>query len=162
MQPLGDAPGPGMGAPAATYEFNDFENTTLASTARWAKWWGIISIASGALLLILGVLMIVVLGAAMATAPPSSSGGAAITPATVVAIGVSLIPASLVSIIGGVFYLMSGNSLQKVVSTQGEDVPLLMDAVKTLTRAFMIEAIALVVSFIIGFVIGLTMQHGGH
>lgn len=158
---MGYAPAPGMGAPAATYEFTEVENTTLASTARWAKYWGIISIVSGVLLLIIGVLMIVVLGAAMATAPPSSSGSAAITPATVIALGVSFIPAALVSIIGGVFYLMSGNSLQKVVTTQGDDVRLLMEAVQTLTRAFMIEAIALVVSFIAGFVIGLTMQ-GGH
>lgn len=159
MQPMGYAPGPGMPAPA-TYEFNDMENATLASTARWAKGWGIISLVAGILLLILGFLMIVVLAAAMTTAPPSASGPQ-ITPGTVVALGVSFIPSAIVSIVGGVFYLMSGNSLSKVVETQGDDIGLLMNAVRTLTRAFMIEAISLVVSFVIGFVIGLTMQ-GGH
>lgn len=149
-----------MAAPVATYEFNETENATLASTARWAKLWGIISLVAGVLLLILGVLMIVVLAAAMATAPPSSSGAATVTPGTVIALGVSFIPSALVSIVGGVFYLMSGNSLNKVVTTQGDDIRLLTSAVQTLTRAFMIEAIALVVSFIAGFAIGLTMKGG--
>lgn len=146
---------------AATYEFSEMENATLSSTARFAKYWGIISIIGGVLLLILGVLMIVVLGAAMATAPPPSSGGPAITPATVIALGVSFIPSSIVSIIGGVFYWLSGTSLERVATTQGDDIQLLMTSVKSLTRAFMIEAIALVVSFVIGFGIGIAMQ-GGH
>lgn len=156
---MGYAPVPGMGAPA-THEFSESENATLASTAKFAKLWGIISIVAGVLMLILGILMIVVLGAAMATAPASSSPQ--ITPATVIALGISFIPAALVSVVGGVFYYMSGNDLQRVVVTQGEDIRLLMSAVQTLTRAFMIEAIALVISFIGGFVIGLAMQHGGH
>ncbi len=147
---------------AATYEFSEMENATLASTARFARYWGIISIIAGALLFIIGVLMVVLLGAAVATAPSSSSSG--LSPAMVVALGASLIPSSFVSIIGGVFYFMSGNNLQKVATTQGEDIPLLMKAVQSLTRAFMIEAIALVVSFIFGFVLSfaMNMNSGGH
>jgi heme/copper-type cytochrome/quinol oxidase subunit 2 len=149
---------------AATYEFSEMENATLASTARFARYWGIISIVAGVLLFIIGLLMVILLGAAVATAPASSSGSAALSPAMVVGIGLSLIPSSIVSIIGGIFYFVSGNNLTKVATTQGEDIPLLMKAVQSLTRAFMIEAIALVVSFIFGFVLSfaMNMNNGGH
>ena len=145
----------------ASYEFNEFENATIASTARWAKLWGIISLVSGILVLILGVLMVAVLGA-MVAASPSSGSSAALKPAMIVAMGAGLIPTALVSIIGGIFYLQSGNSLRRVVDTQGNDIPLMVDAVRSLSRAFMIEAIAMIVGFVIGFGIGLALQVGGH
>ena len=147
---------------AASYEFNDAENVTIASTARFARMWGIISLATGVLTLIIGVLLVVLFAAATTLATASTSGPTAMKPAMIVAIGASLIPSSLVSIIGGIFYLRSGASLQRVVETQGNDIPLLVDAVRALSRAFMIEAIAMMVGFVIGLVIGIAMQIGAH
>lgn len=146
-----------MGAP--TYEFSEIENATLASTARFAKIWGVISVVLGVLFLLLGSAVVVFIGATVATAPPSSG----VSPASVVAVGVALIPSSLVSIIVGVFYFMSGNSLQQVVTTQGDDIALLMKALETFKRAFAIEAIAVGVSFVIGFVLSfaMNMANGG-
>lgn len=144
-----------------TYEFNEMENATISSTARFARMWGIISVVSGVLVLILGILMVVLLGAAVAADAATSGGSSgALKPSMVVALGFSLIPASLVSIIGGIFYFISGNSLKQVAETQGNDIPLLMNAVRSLSRAFMIEAIAMVVGFILGFIIGLLNQAG--
>jgi hypothetical protein len=167
MQPMGYAPAPQYGAPQTygaptgpTYEFNEMENATLSSTARFAKIWGIISLISGVLLLIVGILIIAVIGAAIA-ANAGSSSSSALKPATVMALGFALIPSSLVSIIGGIFYLRSGSSLQNVVTTHGNDIPLLMEATRALSRAFMIEAIAMMVGFVLGFVIGILNAAAG-
>lgn len=148
-----------MAPVAANYEFNEIENRTIASAARWAKLWGVISLVSGILLLILGILMVAVVGAMMAASAASGSSGA-LKPGMIVAIGAGLIPSSLVSIIGGIFYLSSGSSLRRVVDTQGNDVQLLMNAMRSLSRAFMIEAIAMMVGFVAGFGIGIAMRGG--
>jgi hypothetical protein len=71
------------------------------------------------------------------------------------AVGVALIPTALVSIVGGIFYLQSGGALRMVVDTEGNDIRLLMDSMKALSRAFMIEAIAMMVAFVVGLGIGI-------
>ena len=150
----------GAGAPAS-YEFDESQNAVIASTARFARLWGVISLVTGVLALVLGVLAATVLAAAL---PAASASGTSplLKPTMIVALGISMIPSALVSIIGGVFYLNSGASLQNVVTTQGNDIPLLMDAVRSLSRAFMIEAIAMMVAFVVGFGIGIAAQVGGH
>jgi len=160
MQPMGYAPAPGM-APVANYEFNELENSQLASTARFAKLWGIISLVSGILILLMGIGITVMMAGVTAAAASSSSSTPGMSPAAIGAIGVGLIPSALVSIIGGIFYMSSGSSLRAVVDTQGNDIPLLMNAVKALSRAFMIEAIAMAVGFIVGFIIGLVINLQG-
>jgi hypothetical protein len=155
MQPMGYAGAPMGGAP---YEFNEIQNATIGDTARYARLWGIISLVSGVLVLVSGILLTAMFMGAAAV----SGGSPMLKPALLAAIGISLIPTSLVSILGGIFYMSSGASLQRVVETQGNDIPLLMDAVRALSRAFMIEAIAMMVSFVIGLVVGIVMQTGGH
>lgn len=118
----------------ASYEFNGAENATIASTARFAKIWGVISLISGLLILGLGLVAVFVVGAATA-ATTTSSASPLFKPAMIVAIGASLIPSALVSIVGGVFYLNSGSALSRVVDTQGNDIALLMDGVRSLSRA---------------------------
>ncbi|HEY1954032.1 MAG TPA: hypothetical protein VGH28_00420 [Polyangiaceae bacterium] len=146
---------------ATSYEFNELENRTISSTARYARIWGVISLIAGVLLLGMGILMTVVFAAMGAAATASGSTGA-FKPAMIAALGAALIPSSIVSIIGGIFYWIAGSSLQRVVDTQGNDIALLMQGVKSLSRAFMIEAIAMMVSFVAGLGIGLAAQLGGH
>jgi hypothetical protein len=156
MQPMGYGVAGGYAPPAGarTYEFNEAENATIAGTARYARRWGVISIVVGVIVLAAGVVL-----AAMAAALDTSLGGKGVM---LGAVGVALVPTSLVYFVGGIFYLRSGRSLLDVVETQGNDIPLLMGAVKSLSRAFMIEAIASAVAFVAGFAIGLVNAAGGH
>jgi len=144
-------------AQAGGYEFNEVENGAIASTAKFARIWGWISLVSGVILLMLSLTVAFAFTAMLAS---MHSTGSALSTAKISAISMSLVPTSIVSIVGGIFYISSGSSLQRVVTTQGNDIPLLMDAVKQLSRAFMIEAIAMIVSFVIGLAIGL-MNFGG-
>ena len=165
MQPMQPMPGYGYGAPppagaaAATYEFNEIENLTIAEVAKYARMWGIISLVSGVLVVIMGIGIAIVAGAVTATS--RSSSGALSSPAAVAAIGVAVIPSGVVSIIGGIFYTRSGAALRAVVDTQGDDIRLLTDAVRSLSTAFKIEAIAMAVGFVIGFAIGILGRVGG-
>jgi hypothetical protein len=151
----------GYAPTGAWYEFNEGENFTIGETARYARLWGIISLVAGVLLLMMGIFAAVAF-AALVPATATGSSSALVKPAMVVAIGVSLIPSALVSILGGVFYMNASSSLRLVVETQGNDIPLLMQAIQSLSRAFMIEAIAMVFSFVVSFSINIASSMGGH
>ncbi len=163
MQPTagyGPAPAAYGGAPTA-YEFNEYENLTIGEVARYSRIWGIISLVSGILILLLGVL-IAAMGGAIAAATAKSGGSNALSSsAAVAALGIALAPTGIVNIIGGVFYMRSGTALRTVVDTQGNDIQLLTEAVRTLTLAFKIEAIAMAVGFVVGFGIGLVGRASG-
>jgi hypothetical protein len=115
------------------------------------------------LVLIMGIVVTIAAGAVAAASVASSHGSSSSpmsNPAALGAIGVALIPSALVSIIGGFFYLKSGTALRSVVETQGDDVRLLTEAVRSLGTAFKIEAIAMAVGFVIGLVIGVVSRAG--
>ncbi|MBS2012014.1 MAG: hypothetical protein JST00_03950 [Deltaproteobacteria bacterium] len=157
---------PSYGASSGgTYEFNDAENLTIATVARYARIWGIISLLSGIAVLGLGFVVALMGGAIAAAAASRGSGTGAGSPlassAAVAAIGVALVPSGIVSIVGGIFYMRSGSSLQSVVDSQGNDIPLLNQAIRSLSLAFKIEAIAMAVGFVIGLVIGVVGRVGG-
>lgn len=137
----------------AAYEFSDYENQTIKSTAKFARIWGVISIVSGVLLLVLAFgIMALAAGMVAALGAKGLSTGALMA---------SLGPLGLVNIVCGVFYLQSGGALHNVVDTQGQDVPLLMSAMQTLSRAFMIETIATILAFVVGFGWGIASRVGG-
>jgi hypothetical protein len=166
MQPMagyGAPPYQGAAAPP-TYEFSELENQTIGSVARYTRMWGIISLCSGVLLLVCGVIVALAAGtlAAANTGRHHSSSGLLASPAALGAIGIALIPSAIVSIIGGVFYLKSGAALRAVVDTQGDDIRLLTDAIRSLSTALKIEAITMAVAFVIGLIIGLVARAGGH
>lgn len=151
------------GAPAApTYEFNSVENLTIESVAKYARLWGIVSLISGVLTLVMGIVVAVAAGAVAAASAASHSSANPImsNPAALGAIGVALVPSAIVSIIGGVFYLKSGAALRSVVDTQGDDINLLTNAVRSLSTAFKIEAIAMAVGFVVGLIIGVVTRTG--
>jgi hypothetical protein len=139
------------------YEFTESENVTLGNTAKYARWWGIMSIASGVLLVLMAGLVLAVLaavGSALSGRLPALSKGALIG-----AVVGTLGPLGLVYIVCGVLYLQTGTALQEAVVTEGQDVPLLMSALRTLSRAFMIEALATILAFVVGLGIGAAGSH---
>lgn len=170
MQPMtgyGGPPSYGGGPPSyggppsqggGTYEFNEAENLTIDNVAKYARVWGIISLISGILVLLMGI-TVTILGGAIAAAMRGTSSP--FGPAIIAAMGAALIPSSIVSIIGGVFYMKSGASLKAVTQTQGNDIALLTNAIRSLSTAFKIEAIAMAVGFVIGFILGIAMRAGG-
>ena len=152
----------GYGAPpGGTYEFNPTENLTIADVARYARLWGIISLVSGVLVFMLGIGIAIMGGAIAAATAGRGSANALSSSAAVAAVGIALIPTAIVSFIGGIFYMRSGAALRSVVDTEGNDIPLLTEAVRSLSLAFKIEAIAMAVSFVIGLFIGVASRAAG-
>jgi hypothetical protein len=128
--PYGGAPpqmmGPGMMSPQyGNYEFNEYENSIIDKTASRAKLWGIISTTIGALQIV---------GSCGMFASPSLA---------------TYLPAGIVAIVVGVTFIGAGNSLKSVVTTQGNDLMHLMQAMQKMSTAFIIEIICAIVGFVL-------------
>ena len=133
--PYGTPHGTGMMGPTpqyGTYEFNDYENSIIEKTASRAKLWGIISTTIGALQ---------VVGSCGMFASPTLA---------------TYLPAGIGAIVVGVTFIGAGNSLRAVVSTQGNDLMHLMQAMQKMSTAFIIEIICAIVGFVLA-VIGILL-----
>jgi len=120
------APAGAMGASSyGNYEFNDMENSVIDKTAGRAKLWGIISITIGAL-------------ECMASCGAVASPGLATN-----------LPTGIVAIVVGISFLGVGNSLKSVVSTQGNDLMHMMQALQKMGSAFMVQIICAIVGFVL-------------
>jgi len=128
----GPPPMMGMAHQYGTYEFNDYENSIIEKTASRAKLWGIISTTIGALQ---------VVGSCGMFASPTLA---------------TYLPAGIVAIVVGVTFIGAGNSLRAVVSTQGNDLMHLMQAMQKMSTAFIIEIICAIVGFVLA-VIGILL-----
>ena len=122
--PMGP-PQPGYG----TYEFNDYENSVIAKTAGRAKLWGIISI-------VVGVVQILSSCGMFAKADLAAN-----------------LPVGIVGIVVGVTFLGAANALNQVVTTQGNDMMYMMQALEKLSSAFIIQIICLVIGVILAAII---------
>ncbi|MBX3204633.1 MAG: hypothetical protein KF764_06160 [Labilithrix sp.] len=118
----------GMTPQYGDYEFNDYENSIIDKTASRAKLWGIISTTIGALQ---------VLGSCGMFASPSLA---------------TYLPAGIVAIVVGVTFIGAGNSLKSVVTTQGNDLMHLMQAMQKMSTAFIIEIICALVGFVLAII----------
>lgn len=130
--PQGFAPNPYGGGPPGmmgmqpqygNYEFNEYENSIIDKAASRAKLWGIISTVIGALEL---------LGSCGMFASPSLA---------------TYLPAGIVAIVVGVTFIGAGNSLKAVVTTQGNDMMHMMQALQKMSTAFIIEIVCAIVGF---------------
>ena len=137
--PYGGAPqgqqfgGGGMLTPQyGNYEFNEYENSIIDKTASRAKLWGIISTTVGALQ---------VVGSCGMVANPSLG---------------TWLPTGIIAIVVGVTFIGAGNSLKAVVTTQGNDLMHLMQAMQKMSSAFIIEIICAIVGFALA-VLGLLL-----
>ncbi len=114
------------------YEFNEYENSIIDKTASRAKLWGIISTTIGGLEL---------LGSCGMFASPALA---------------TYLPAGIVAIVVGVTFIGAGNSLKAVVTTQGNDMMHMMQAMQKMSTAFIIEIICALVGFALA-VIGIVL-----
>jgi hypothetical protein len=114
------------------YEFNEYENSVIDKTASRAKLWGIISTTIGGLQ---------ILGSCGMVASPSLA---------------TYLPAGIVAIVVGVTFIGAGNSLKAVVTTQGNDMMHMMQAMQKMSSAFIIEIICAIVGFVLA-VIGILL-----
>jgi uncharacterized protein involved in cysteine biosynthesis len=110
------------------YEFNDLENGIIASTAGRARLWGIISIVVGGLNTLAGFLFFV-------------------QPALL-----ANLFSGIVSIIVGVSFLGAAASLSNVVNTQGNDVAHMMEALKKVSSALMVQIVTTIIGFVLALV----------
>jgi hypothetical protein len=115
-----------------TYEFNEYENSIIDKTASRAKLWGIISTTIGALQIV---------GSCGMFASPTLA---------------TYLPAGIVAIVVGITFIGAGNSLKAVVTTQGNDLMHLMQAMQKMSTAFIIEIICAIVGFVLA-VIGILL-----
>ncbi len=118
------------------YEFNSSENLTIERTARFVRAFGVISA-------ILGVL------ASLDIALSLSANSAR----------AAELPQSLAAIIVGVIFVRVAGALQLVVNTEGNDVQHMMEAIKKLGDAFLIQlavmAIAVIAMVLLGHILAL-------
>lgn len=106
---------------ARGYEFNAAENPVLGETAGLARAWGIISV-------VLGII------ASLGSFSPSRGGDPVDAVTLVEGIG---------TIVVGVFFIRTAGSLKSVVTTEGNDIKHMMDAMKSLRTVFLIEMVVL-------------------
>jgi hypothetical protein len=111
-----------------SYEFNDYENSIIDKTAGRAKLWGIISTTIGALQIV---------GSCGMFASPTLA---------------TYLPAGIVAIVVGITFIGAGNSLKAVVTTQGNDLMHLMQAMQKMSTAFIIEIVCAVIGFVLAVV----------
>jgi hypothetical protein len=126
--PTYPAPGPAYPAPpypmppAPTYEFTPEHNAVIGRTATRMRAVGIVSIVLGALQT-LGALIVI-----------SKSP-----------VGIIQLPPAIVLVVCGLFFTAGGGRLHAVVKTQGDDVGHLMDALRSVGNAFLVQIIAVIV-----------------
>lgn len=149
----------GVALSSGHYEFSALENDFIMKTATRTKVWGVISIVMGVLSAAgLGLLLLFWgdIEGAMAT-----SGQTGVNTGVMAAAFAALIPLSLVYLVSGFFYIGSGSSLAAVVTTEGNDVELLMSGLDRLANAFRAEVAVTVLSVLIGVVMAIANAAAG-
>jgi hypothetical protein len=121
----------------ASYEFNSFENDVLRRVGARARTWGVMSVVIGVLLMLLALIALASLPAKVGQPVGIAAGLLALPP-----------------ILSGTLYASAGAAMRSVVESEGNDVVLVMNAVKSLTRAMRVETWAAMVAFGIGCVLG--------
>ncbi len=129
------------------YEFDYNEPEIIRRCGARARLWGIISVLIGVVLTVVSVGMFAyggVITAALARGPFKDMmllvGGATLLAA------IALLALAAVHLVSGWFYVRSGEYLQAVVDTQGDDVELLMNSLQRMGSAFMIEFTLMLIS----------------
>ena len=69
----------------------------------------------------------------------------------------ALLPTAIVYLSVGVFYMRSAESIGAIATTQGHDLPHLMEALQKLRVAFQIEVIVGILAFAGGFIAALAL-----
>jgi hypothetical protein len=110
------------------YEFNADEEQIIGRTARYAWLWGVVSIVIGTFALL-----------------SSLQGSAAV---------LGQIPMGIANIVIGSFFVGTSRSLKAVVTTSGDDIAHLLEALRKLGIAFLIQLIMFFLAFVAALIIG--------
>jgi hypothetical protein len=122
-------PGAGHSVGPTPYEFGAAENDVLSSTAGWTKAAGIIQIVFGGVVPLIAGIVAVAMGALA---------------------GAIHIVLAMLAVFIGLTLFGAGKRLASVVSTQGNDIPLLMGALRGYQRVFKIQVILVCIGFVLG------------
>lgn len=150
MGPPGMATPGGQALSTGTYEFGPADDAIIRKAGSRARIWGIISLVGGVLTLGGGVVLIAL--AAGLPAPFNTIGPG---------IGAGLLPLAIANLVGAFFYFQSGQSLEAVVNTQGNDIEHMMQGLNKLAKAFMIEAILTIIAIVAGLGLGVAIAGSG-
>lgn len=123
-----DSAGP-LADPAAQYEFSQRENLIIGQCAHRARIFGILCAVSGAMQLFAA------LGAAFGSVELSTL--------------LFLVPSGGFNVLLGILLTRASTALSKVVSTTGQDVTLLMEALGQLSRAFVVQIAAAILFMLV-------------
>lgn len=104
------------------YEFGPAENIVIGDCGGRARIWGILCILAGAVQLVASVLNIV------GVLPGNGA--------------IFSLPTGLFNILLGVYFTRAGGGMKSVVDTQGNDITLMMESLRSLSRAFFVQIIA--------------------
>jgi hypothetical protein len=139
-----------MVGPSATpsYEFSPEEEAKIARLAWRVRMWGIVALASG----ILGISLFVVIW--FVVAGRSAHGGVLLTSF------IAMAPVLLVNALIAFLYIGAGKALRRVVDTQTQDVPHLLDGLARLSGAFRIETILGSIGVVAGLIALIQMLAG--
>jgi hypothetical protein len=107
---------------APEYEFKEAENIVIGGCGGRARVWGVLCVVAGAVQLVASLLNIVGL----------IQGNGAIF----------MLPAGVFNVVLGVYFTRAGGALKNVVSTQGNDITLMMNALRNLSRALLVQIVA--------------------
>ncbi len=147
--------GGGGGGTAGIYEFDVIQNATIEKAAKRTRLWGIVSLVFGTI----GLVLSIAFGFWTFTSglmADLGQQGAVIT----AAIFGFLAPMALVYAVVGKLYIDSGNALEAVVTSSGNDVLHLMRALDKMANAFRLEVIMSAIGFVLGLVLGVVAGAG--
>jgi hypothetical protein len=119
---------PVAAAPAA-YEFGEAENKVIHGTAWWTRQAGLMLAVFGGVLPMIGGVWSVLRGSLSS---------------------VTQILTGLLNLFIGITLVAAARRFNTVVTTQGNDIPLLMDGLKGYQRVFKVLAILVCVAFVLG------------
>lgn len=130
------------------YEFNDAENAVINKTGGWVNAWGMIQ-------LILGVLAAI--GAALTIVAGLVAVGR--TSAPLIA-GLSYVGYAGFLLFLGVNFRRAGGAFDRVVRTQGNDIPNMMQALDSVGKALKAQVIFTTVAAVLGVLAGIAVGVG--
>ncbi len=116
---------PGARSGYGRYEFNDFENDIIKRTAKRALVWGIIAMALGGINVIAGCL------------------------AFMHPVLLANLCSGVASMVVGASFVRAGRSLTNVVTTQGEDLRHMMEALDKVGSALVVQMVTTVIGFLL-------------
>jgi hypothetical protein len=131
--PMGSHPLPAH-APPVAYEFGEAENKVIRGTAHWTRQGGLMMIVFGGIFPLFGGAWSVLHGSFS---------------------GITQVLLALLNLFFGITLVTTARRFNAVVTTQGNDIPLLMDGLRGYQRVYKVLAIVVFIAFVLGVAVAL-------